>query len=51
MKPYMLMAVEFCYKIEIVEPNTPWKFDGTYEKIISSFICWQLSVELKVEPA
>jgi len=28
MKPYMLMALDYGYEIEIMEPNTPWKFNG-----------------------
>ena len=28
MMPYMLMALNYRYEINIVEPNTPWKFDG-----------------------
>ena len=28
MEPYMLMALDNAYTIEIVEPDTLWKFDG-----------------------
>lgn len=27
-KPYVLLAQKYGYKIEIVEPNTPWKFNA-----------------------
>jgi len=38
MKPYMIMAVEYCYKIKIYEPNTRWKFKGKLQ--LNVFVYW-----------